>query len=108
MREWSGTERNTTNNRMEPRAAIQGLKSFPSASNVVVVSDSRYLNLRNDRLAATLASPQLPIEQWPGNPEPESRQELIAASKRHNVRGNGFEGTPACPNRNLSTVWPLL
>ena len=43
LREQSGTEQNTTNNRMELRAAIEGLNSFPSASNIVVVSDSRYL-----------------------------------------------------------------
>ena len=43
VRERSGTEQNTTKNRMEMRAVIEGLKSFPSASNIVVVSDSRYL-----------------------------------------------------------------
>ena len=43
LREQSGTEQNTTNNRMELRAAIEGLNSFGSSSDIVVVSDSRYL-----------------------------------------------------------------
>ena len=43
LREHSGTEQSTTNNRMELRAAIEGLNSFPSASDIIVTSDSRYL-----------------------------------------------------------------
>lgn len=39
----SGAERNTTNNRMELMAAIQGLKALNRGSSVVVVTDSVYV-----------------------------------------------------------------
>ena len=43
MREWSGTEQNTTNNRMELRAAIEGLKALKEDCAVEVITDSEYL-----------------------------------------------------------------
>lgn len=41
--ELSGGERETTNNRMELKAAIEGLKSLKEPCRVVLTSDSRYL-----------------------------------------------------------------
>jgi ribonuclease HI len=57
---------------MELRAAIEGLKSFPSASNIVVVSDSRYLISGMTDLLLLWQARNLAIEQWPGDPEPGS------------------------------------
>ena len=42
-KEMSGSESNTTNNRMELTAAIMGLEALKSACDVKLYSDSRYL-----------------------------------------------------------------
>jgi len=39
----SGSEKNTTNNRMELSAVIQGLKALTRSCEVTVVSDSKYV-----------------------------------------------------------------
>ena len=99
LREQSGTEQNTSNNRMELRAAIEGLKSFPSASNIVVVSDSRYLiSGMTDLLLLWQA------RNWRSSNGPAIRnqalwQELIAASKRHNVRWQWVRGHSGVPEQ---------
>ena len=92
LREQSGTEQNTTNNRMELRAAIEGLKSFPSASNIVVVSDSRYLISGMTELL-----PLWKVRNWRSSNGPAIRnqavwQELITAGKRHNVSWQWVRG----------------
>jgi ribonuclease HI len=99
MREQSGTEQNTTNNRMELRATIEGLKSFASASNIVVVSDSRYLI---SGMTAFLLLWQ--ARNWRSSNGPAIRnqglwQELIAASKRHNVRWQWVRGHSGVPEQ---------
>jgi ribonuclease HI len=86
LRAQSGTEQNATNNRMELRAAIEGLKSFPPASNIVVVSDSRYLIS-----GMTDLLPLWQARYWRSSNGPAIRnqalwQDLIAASKQHKVR----------------------
>jgi ribonuclease HI len=43
-RQLGGHESNTTNNRMELRAAIEGLKCIPSNSTVEIITDSQYLS----------------------------------------------------------------
>ncbi len=99
MREQSGTEQNTTNNRMELRAAIEGLQSFPSASNIVVVSDSRYLiSGMTDLLRLWQA------RNWRSSNGPAIRnqplwQELIAASKRHSLRWQWVRGHSGVPEQ---------
>ncbi len=99
MPEQSGTEQNTTNNPMELRAAIEGLKSFPSASNIVVVSDSRYLiSGMTDLLLLWQA------RHWRSSNGPAIRnqalwQELIAASKRHSVRWQWVRGHSGVPEQ---------
>lgn len=99
LREQSGTEQNTTNNRMELRAAIEGLKSFPSASNIAVVSDSRYLiSGMTDLLLLWQA------RNWRSSNGPAIRnqalwQELIAVSKQHNVRWQWVRGHSGVPEQ---------
>src|SRR5215472_1810998 len=43
LREGSGAERNTTNNRMELRAVIEGLRTLNKPCAVLVRTDSKYL-----------------------------------------------------------------
>jgi ribonuclease HI len=38
-----GSEQHTTNNRMEMRAVIEGLKTIPEPSRIVVTTDSQYV-----------------------------------------------------------------
>ncbi len=42
-REWSGAEAETTNNRMELKAVIEGLKRLREPCEVKVITDSRYV-----------------------------------------------------------------
>ncbi len=42
-KEVSGGEKITTNNRMEMRAAIEGLKALKKSSEVIIYTDSKYL-----------------------------------------------------------------
>ena len=42
-KEMSGSERNTTNNRMEIVAAIKALKTFSEKSDIIIYTDSKYL-----------------------------------------------------------------
>ena len=39
----SGSENNTTNNRMEMIAVIKGLENIPENSNIVIYTDSKYV-----------------------------------------------------------------
>jgi ribonuclease HI len=99
LREQSGTEQNTTNNRMELCAAIEGLKSFPSTSNIVVISDSRYLIS-----GMTDLLPLWQARNWRSSNGPAIRnqalwQELIRASKRHNVRWQWVRGHSGVPEQ---------
>lgn len=41
--ELSGSDPQTTNNQMELRALIEGLKALPSSANVEIVTDSEYI-----------------------------------------------------------------
>jgi ribonuclease HI len=43
IRELGGREERTTNNRMELKAAIEGLKAVPTSSKVVLNADSEYV-----------------------------------------------------------------
>ena len=45
IRELSGTESNTTNNRMELRGVIEGLKALKELCTVVVRTDSAYVKM---------------------------------------------------------------
>jgi ribonuclease HI len=92
LREQSGTEQSTTNNRMELRAAIEGLNSFPAPSTVMVISDSRYLisgmtellplwKLRNWRSSNGTAIQNQAL--W---------QELLRAASRHTVSWHWVRG----------------
>ena len=99
LRERSGTEQNTTNNRMELRAGIEGLKSLPAASNIIVVSDSRYLISGMTELL-----PLWQARNWRSSNGPAIRnqalwQELMAASKRHNVRWRRVRGHSGVPEQ---------
>ena len=45
VKEYAGGDPNTTNNRMELTAAIEGLRLIKSSSKVVIYTDSQYLRM---------------------------------------------------------------
>ncbi|MDE2188378.1 MAG: ribonuclease HI [Patescibacteria group bacterium] len=85
VREIGGREDQTTNNRMELRAAIEGLKAVPEGSNVTLIADSEYVvkgmtlwikgwQAKNWRTAAK--KPVLNQDLW---------QELLKAAEGKNI-----------------------
>ncbi len=92
-REIFGAERNTTNNRMEIRAAIEGLKHLEESRRVRVYSDSAYLvNCMNDGWYLTWQkngwrnSARKPVKNsdlW---------RELLEISRRHELEWIKVEG----------------
>ncbi len=91
-RELSGADPATTNNRMELRAVIEGLRALREACRVEVVTDSRYVV---DGMRSWLAGwkrngwrtadrqPVRNVELW---------QELDAEASRHEVRWTWVRG----------------
>lgn len=95
----SGTEQNTTDNRMELRAAIEGLKCFPSASNLVVVSDSRYLISDMTALLPLWQARNWRSSNGPAIRNQELWQELLAAAQRHSVGWRWVRGHSGVPEQ---------
>ena len=101
LRERSGSEQNTTNNRMELRAAIEGLNSFAASSEIVLISDSRYLISGMTELL-----PLWKARNWRSSNGPAIRNqglwhELVAASRRHNVRWQWVRGHSGVPEQEF-------
>ena len=84
---------------MEVRAAIEGLKSSPSASNIVVVSDSRYLICGMTELLPLWQARNRRSSNGSAIRNQALWQELIPASKRHNVRWQWVRGHSGVPEQ---------
>lgn len=87
-----GGEPQTTNNRMELQAAIEGLTSLPTACVVDLTSDSQYVrngitewlpNWKKRGWKTAAGKPVKNIDLW---------QQLEAACKRHQVRWHWVKG----------------
>jgi len=97
-KELSGGERDTTNNRMELMAAIQGLKALQRPCRVKLHTDSRYVMdgltkwihgwLRNGWKTAD-RKPVKNAELW---------QELLAAAKPHRIEWIWVKGHAGHPD----------
>ncbi|MEK7846203.1 MAG: ribonuclease HI [Nitrospinota bacterium] len=92
IKEIKGTERNTTNNKMELTAAIIGLRTLKEPCDVTLISDSNYLiqgmtkwvNLWIKKGWKTYA--KMPVknrELW---------EKLIVLSKRHKIEWKWIKG----------------
>ena len=96
-KEFSGGEDNTTNNRMELKAVIEGLKKLKEPCSVEVITDSSYVaNAINEWLKNWVAKDFKKVKNvdlW---------QEYLQASQKHNVRAtwvrghNGHEENERC------------
>jgi ribonuclease HI len=84
---YSGGEAHTTNNRMELKAVIEGLKLLKESCNVEIVSDSSYvvkaINEWLDGWVAKKFAKVKNVDLW---------QEYIEASKPHTVSGTWIKG----------------
>lgn len=92
LREDCGTEQNTTSNRMELRAAIEGLNSFPVASDILVLSDSKYLISGMAELLRAWIARNWRSSNGPAVQNQALWQELIRASSRHQLAWNWIRG----------------
>lgn len=96
-RELSGGEAETTNNRMELMAAIQGLESLKRPCQVILTTDSQYVrkgitewlpNWKRNGWRTAAKRPVKNVELW---------QRLDQARKRHDVRWDWIKGHSGHP-----------
>ncbi len=92
VRERSGAEADTTNNRMELTAAIEGLKALSMASKVILTTDSAYLKSgitvwietwKKNGWITSNRKPVLNKDLW---------EELDAQNQRHEVKWKWVKG----------------
>lgn len=90
-RELSGADPQTTNNRMELTAAIQALKALDTPSEVMLFTDSQYLQRGIEEWM-----PGWLRRNWRGTNGPVANQdlwkELLAAAKPHKVAWRWLRG----------------
>ena len=91
LRELSGGEADSTNNRMELTAAIQALLAIPQGSRVELYTDSQYVKRGMEEwMAGWLA------KNWRGSSGPVANQDLwkalLAASYGHQVNWHWVRG----------------
>lgn len=98
-REHSGTEQSTTNNRMELRAAIEGLNSFPSASDITVLSDSNYLISGMTELLPLWKTRKWRSRNGAAVQNQALWQELVRASSRHRISWHWVHGHSGVPEQ---------
>lgn len=91
-KELSGGENNTTNNRMELKGAIEGLKALTEPCNVKLISDSKYvvqginewiLNWKKNNWKTSAKKDVKNKELW---------KEYIETSKKHNITAIWVKG----------------
>jgi ribonuclease HI len=96
-KEISGSEKNTTNNRMEMRAAIEALKALTQDCEVDIMTDSEYL-----RKGITEWVHQWQARGWrTSQKKPVKNKDLwvalLEAEKRHSVRWHWVKGHSGHP-----------
>jgi ribonuclease HI len=104
-REFTGSERQTTNNRMELMAVIAGLRSLEAPSSVKVVTDSQYVangmkswihNWRRKGWKTASGTPVKNRDLW---------EELDELARKHRVRWEWIRGHNGHPeNERADTL----
>jgi ribonuclease HI len=104
-REFAGSERQTTNNRMELTAVIAGLRSLEEPSSVKVVTDSQYVangmtswihNWRRKGWKTASGTPVKNRDLW---------EELDELARKHRVRWEWIRGHNGHPeNERADTL----
>jgi ribonuclease HI len=92
QKELSGSQPNTTNNKMELKGAIEGLKALKESCDVTLISDSKYVvqginewltNWIKNNWKTASKKPVKNIELW---------QEYFELSKLHNIKAIWVKG----------------
>jgi ribonuclease HI len=90
---WRGTERElsggaaqTTNNRMELEAVIQGLKALKKSSDVIVFTDSQYVQKGASLWLAGWKAKNFKIKGGGTRPNHDQWRELDALASEHRVQ----------------------
>ena len=92
IKELSGSQANTTNNIMELRAAVEGIKALKEPCNIKLVSDSKYVvqginewlkNWIRNNWKTAAKKPVKNIELW---------KEYVEISKIHNIKAIWVKG----------------
>lgn len=100
-KELSGAEFNTTNNRMELIAAVEGLRALKAACDVTVRTDSQYL--RNAFTQNWLANWQRNGWRTAGKKPVKNQDlwlELLKLTSEHNVKWEWVKGHANDPENN--------
>lgn len=84
-RELSGGEPQTTNNRMELEAVIQGLKALKKPSDVVVFTDSQYVQKGMSQWLAGWKAKDFKVKGGSYRPNHDQWRELDALASEHQV-----------------------
>ncbi len=94
----SGSEKHTTNNRMELRAVIEGLKALKRSCDVTVVSDSKYVcDAVNQKWIYSWIKKGWKKSDGKAVLNPEMWQELYALMGKHNVTFQWIKGHAGHP-----------
>ena len=92
IKELSGGELNTTNNKMELKGAIEGLKALKEPCDVEIISDSKYVvqginewlkNWIKNNWKTASKKPVKNLELW---------EEYVKISKQHNIKATWVKG----------------
>ena len=96
-KELSGAQHNTTNNIMELKGAIEGIKALTQPCNVELISDSKYVvqginewlkNWVKNNWKTAAKKPVKNLELW---------QEYLKVSKQHNITATWVKGHAGHP-----------
>jgi ribonuclease HI len=98
-KELSGHEENTTNNRMELRAAIEGLKALKNPCRIDLYTDSSYM--RDGMMQWRFGWEK---RGWKKVANVEIWQELIAAAARHDITWHWVRGHDGHPENERVDV----
>ncbi len=102
-REISGTDPQTTNNRMELTAAIEGLRFLKEPSKATIFTDSQYLQRGMEEWM-----PKWLLKNWRGSSGPVANQDLwkalLEAMKPHQVKWQWVRGHAGNTN-NTRVDW---
>ena len=98
----SGSENNTTNNRMEITAAINAIKSLKIKSNVVIHTDSKYLmngindwinNWKNNNWKTSTKKDVKNVDLW---------KAIDDLSSEHTIKWNWVKGHSGNPGNEMA------
>lgn len=91
-KELSGSQENTTNNKMELKGAIEGIKALKEPCSIELISDSKYVvqainewlnNWIKNNWKTASKKPVKNLELW---------QEYLEVSKIHNIKATWVKG----------------